>query len=343
MPELRPELETLRFHGSGLNRPEGVIAHASGLLFAADWTGTGGVSIIDPATGSVTRHLAKGHPFALKPNGILLDDDASFLLTHLGTTIDDGGVFRLHPDGSVSAVLTQLHGAPLPPTNFAAKDRHGRIYVTVSTRHIPRHTAARPGIRDGFVALLTPEGDASIVADNLGYTNECIVSADGKTLFVNETFGRSTAAFDIAEDGTLGPYQAFASYGDGIFPDGMALDEEGGLWIVSIVSNTVLRGAPGGRRALILHNRNSDRVMEVERAFLGGRHDRSHLDAPHAGPLHNVSSLAFGGDDLRTVYLGCLLGDSIASFESSIAGLRPAHFDVDLTPLSAAGKLPVSP
>ena len=281
MPELTPELETLRFHGSGLNRPECVIAHASGLLFAADWTDAGGVSIIDPATGSVTRHLAKGHPFALKPNGILLDDDASFLLTHLGTTIEDGGVFRLHPDGTVSPVLTELNGAPLPPTNFAAKDGKGRLYVTVSTRHIPRHTAARPGMRDGFVALLSPDGSASIVADKLGYTNECIVSADGETLFVNETFGRSTAAFAIAEDGTLGHYQPFAAYGDGIFPDGMALDDEGGLWIVSIVSNTVRRVAPGGKRTLVLQNRDSARVMEAERAFLSGRLDRSHLAGQH--------------------------------------------------------------
>ena len=42
--------------------------------------------------------------------------------------------------------------------------------------------------------------------------------------------------------------------------------------------------------------------------------------------LKNVSSLAFGGADLRTAYVGCLLGDSIAVFDSPVAGHPPAHW-----------------
>ena len=39
--------------------------------------------------------------------------------------------------------------------------------------------------------------------------------------------------------------------------------------------------------------------------------------------LANISSLAFGGPDLRTAYLGCLLGDSIARFAPRSPGIRP--------------------
>ena len=42
--------------------------------------------------------------------------------------------------------------------------------------------------------------------------------------------------------------------------------------------------------------------------------------------LKNISSLAFGGPDLRTAYLGCLLGDSLMSFRSPVAGQPPTHW-----------------
>jgi hypothetical protein len=45
--------------GSGLQRPECVLAHESGLLLAADWAGDGGVAIVDPQ-GRVARIAARG-------------------------------------------------------------------------------------------------------------------------------------------------------------------------------------------------------------------------------------------------------------------------------------------
>jgi hypothetical protein len=53
---------------------------------------------------------------------------------------------------------------------------------------------------------------------------------------------------------------------------------------------------------------------------------RPHLDQVVSRRLRNISSLAFGGADLRTGYLGCLLGDSIATFRSPVAGFPPAHW-----------------
>ena len=54
---------------------------------------------------------------------------------------------------------------------------------------------------------------------------------------------------------------------------------------------------------------------------------RPHLDHAAGARLKNVSNLAFGGPGLRTAYLGCLLGDSIATFRAPVAGLRPFHYD----------------
>ncbi len=51
-----------------------------------------------------------------------------------------------------------------------------------------------------------------------------------------------------------------------------------------------------------------------------------YLDAIRSRRLKNLSSLAFGGPDLRTAYLGCLLGDSLATFRAPVAGLPPSHW-----------------
>jgi len=329
-------LSSVNFCASGLVRPECVLAHRSGLLFAADWTGPGGVTVIDPRSGKTRRHLARtwdGAP--LKPNGILLEESGAFLITHLGDS--DGGVFRLWPDGRVEPVLTAIAGRPLPPTNFVARDAAGRLYVTVSTLHTPRHLAARPEVADGFIAMLPLDGPARIVAKGLGYTNECLFSADGGTLYVNETFARRTSAFSVTDDGRLVNPTVFARYGDGIYPDGLALDASGALIVVSIISNSVLQVTADGPRTLLLQDRDAARVAAVETAYLGGSLSRDLLDAPHAGPLKNISSIAFGGPDMRTAFLGCLLGDRIAHFETPFAGHVPPHYDYDLSPLVAAG------
>lgn len=328
-------LDALSFHGRGLKRPECVVAHASGLLFTADWTGDGGVAAVDPATDAVHRLEARSR---VRPNGILPEDGGTFLIAHLDDA--QGGVFRLHPDGRVEPVLTQIDGHPLPPTNFVAKDGEGRLYVTVSTRHVPRHLAAHESARDGFVALVDPGGRARIVADGLGYTNECVLDPASAFLYVNETFGRATSRFPVRADGTLGAREEIARYGEGIFPDGLVLDAEGGIWVTSIISNIVLRIAPDGTRAIVVEDCDTRLVAAVEHAYQRHALDRALLDTPHEGRLKNVSSLAFGGADLATAYLGCLLGDTIASFPSPVPGARPAHFDADITPLVDAGVLP---
>jgi len=54
---------------------------------------------------------------------------------------------------------------------------------------------------------------------------------------------------------------------------------------------------------------------------------RSILYEEHSSTLRNISSLAFGGPDLMTAYLGSLMGSSILTFQSPVAGQKPAHWD----------------
>jgi len=175
--------------------------------------------------------------------------------------------------------------------------------------------------------VLVDHSGARIVAEGLGYTNEAILDAAGEWLYVNETFARVTSRFPVRPDGSLGPREVFAEYGPGTYPDGMAFDEEGHLWVVSIISNRVLRVAPDRSIAVIVEDADADHVAWVERAYVAGEIGRPHLDTAKSRVLRNISSIAFGGVDRRTVYLGCLLDDAIYAFRASVAGLAPAHWN----------------
>jgi sugar lactone lactonase YvrE len=314
-------LAGLAFAGSGLVRPECVLAAGDGSLYTADWRG-GVARVRADGTQSLYRGaLPGGRP--LRPNGIAIRSDGSFLLADLGET--QGGVFALSRDGQTRPFLEAVDGIDLPPTNYVAIDATGRVWITVSTRLQPRSRGYRADVADGFVVVADSRG-ARIVADGLGYTNEALVSPDGRWLYVNETFGRRLSRFPLLANGGLGARDIVTTFGHGTYPDGLAFDAEGGVWITSIVSNRVIRVAPDGSQTLMLEDHDDAHVEWVEQAFLAGTMGRPHLDKAAGRVLANISSLAFGGPDLRTAFLGCLLGDRIASFRAPVAGSAPVHW-----------------
>lgn len=322
----------IHYVGHGLNRPECVLTHVSGIILVPDWSGQGGVAAIFP-DGSVKRHLAVSPPFPLKPNGIALAEGGDILLAHLGA--ETGGVWRLRPDGSVTGELTEVDNIPVPPSNFCHLDANGRQWLSVSTRHIPRADAYRGDVADGFIVLRDARG-TRIVADGLGYSNECLVHPDGERLFVNETFGRRLTCFDITDDGSLTNRRTIAEFGSGTYPDGMAFDADGDVWIVSIVSNRVIRVDGTGGRQLFIEDADRGFVDAAEEAYLAGEMGRPHLDGNPARQLRNISSLAFDGPKLDRMVLGCLLGERLACVGSPVRGWPMPHFHTDITPLLAA-------
>ena len=314
-------LDELKFIASGLVRPECVLATRSGDLFTADWRGgvahqrrDGGVELIRGA-------LADGRP--LLPNGIALRRDGSFLIAHLGDS--DGGVFILERNGQTRPFLQTVDGIELPPSNFVHEDTVGRVWITVSTRRHPRLQASRPDVADGFIVLVDALG-ARVVADGLGYTNEALVSPDGAWLYLNETFARRLTRFRIGADGSLSGRETVTTFGAGTYADGLTFDADDGVWITSIVSNRVIRVARDGSTQLILEDCDAAHLAACEVAFQTTGLTRALIDQPTGRRLKNISSLAFVGADLRTAVLGCLLGDSLATFRTSVVGHPPVHW-----------------
>jgi hypothetical protein len=94
-----------------------------------------------------------------------------------------------------------------------------------------------------------------------------------------------------------------------------------------VIANQLLRIDPGGGSVeIVLSETDAVHVAWVEEAFIANELGRMHMDANPAVKLRNLSSIAFGGPDLRTAYLGCLLGDRIAQVRLAASGIAPVHW-----------------
>ena len=313
LPDVRPT-------GRDLHRPECVLATRAGVLFVSDQRG--GITRIGPDGSQVLiAPAADSTAPPLLPNGFALLRDGSFAIANLSPS---GGVWRLRPTGEVEPMLLEIDGRRLGSVNFVWLDSEERLWVSVSTVRVGDHEF-RGDIADGFIILMDGSGPR-IVARDIGWTNETRIDAEGRHLYVNETFGRRLTRFRLAPDGSLSERETVATFGDGTYPDGLAIDREGCLWVVSVVSNRVIRVTPDGEQTILLEDSDPAHVEACETAFREGRLGRPLVWDNHATVLGNTTSIAFAGADGRTIHLGCLNGTSLATLRSPVAGLEPVHW-----------------
>jgi len=109
---------------------------------------------------------------------------------------------------------------------------------------------------------------------NIAITNGPAVSPDGRILYVVDTLRGTIDAVDIDDDGTLGERRSYVRIdpSEG-HPDGPTIDAEGCVWISLYAGWEARRYSPTGEL--------------IERVRF---------------PVANITKIAFGGDDLRTVY-----------------------------------------
>lgn len=314
-------LEALEDFGDGLHRPECVHCTAQGDVFVSDWRG-GVLRLRADGTRQLYRGLIDGRR-PVKTNGFAILPDASFLLAHLDD--HEGGVWRLTAGSELTPFLLDVDGQALEPTNFVHAE-NGRTWITVSTRQVPRGPARSPKVADGYVVLVDRQG-ARIVADGLAFTNECKMDPSGRWLYVNETYGHRTSRFAL-KSGGLGARETYAEFPPGVFPDGLDFDAEGGLWITSIVSNRLVRVRADGRQEVVVEDNDPGFVDRVERLFARDELKHETLPPVPAARIRNLSSSAFGGADLRTLYLGCLQDSRIYRMPGPVSGAKPPHWDV---------------
>ena len=166
--------------------------------------------------------------------------------------------------------------------NDLVVDARGHIFVgdfgfDLNAGAAPRTTSLK---------RVDPDGTVTVVADGLWFPNGSVVTPDGSTLIVGETFGNRLTAWDLAPDGSLSNRREWARFGPDIdfsgdvagqlavASDGCALDDEGHLWVADAYAGRVIRVAPGG--AIVDEIRAPD-GMGLFACALGGESGRTLL------------------------------------------------------------------
>ena len=179
----------------------------------------------------------------------------------------EDGIYRFDPGSGDFTRLVEVEGdLPGNRLNDAASDPKGRIWF---------------GSMDDGEAAVTGRFylfDRGRVSDTglapVAITNGPALSPDGRLLYFTDTLAQLIHVADVHDDGTLGTPREFVRFGEKEgFPDGPIVDAEGCLWTGLYAGWEARRYAPDGK------------LMESVRF-----------------PVSNITKLAFGGEDLRTVY-----------------------------------------
>jgi sugar lactone lactonase YvrE len=133
---------------------------------------------------------------------------------------------RVEPDGSRVQHADLSRISPFGWSEITV-DGRGNIYVdTINFDFADFNDVLGSGGAPGKIALVTPEGDAREVADDLAFPNGMVVTPDSGTLIVAESFARRLTAFDITADGSLANRRVWAD----VTGDGICIDAEGAVW-----------------------------------------------------------------------------------------------------------------
>jgi sugar lactone lactonase YvrE len=170
-----------------------------------------------------------------QPSGLGWLPDGQLLIV----SMEDRCLLRLDPQGlTMVANLQDL--APFH-CNDMVVDLHGRAYIG----NFGFDLFEKQPVQSTVLILVTPDGEKRIVADDLRFPNGCVITPDGNTLIVAETWGTCLTAFTRAADGSLSNRRVWAPLPK-ISPDGICLDAEGGIWVASPRGSEVLRVCEGG-------------------------------------------------------------------------------------------------
>lgn len=234
-----------------------VVAEGFTFLEGPRWH-DGALYVSDFYTHRVLRISADGDAETVvevpgQPSGLGWQPDGSMLIV----SMTDRKIMRLR-DGELTE-HADLSSVTTGYANDMVVDAKGRAYVgNFGFDLMGGADATTAGI-----ALVDTDGSVREVADELWFPNGSMITDDGATLIVAETFGNRISAFDIAEDGSLGKRRDWASFGpqptstvleDVVLnatcgPDGACLDAEGAVWVADGLGSKLIRVREGGEIA----------------------------------------------------------------------------------------------
>ncbi len=318
----------IRFRGTDLQRPECILAERDGTLWSAD---ARGVMRLNPDGSqelirqkNVAERSLDAESLILGgslPNGIAFNRDGDILIANFGTD----AIELMTRTGESSTLHDRIDGQPLGKTNYVLTDSKGRIWFTVTTRLQPWTRSINEKAPDGYVGLIDEKG-IRIVADGFVGTNEIRLDAKEEWLYVVESNARRISRLRVHADGRCSDREVFGPANLGGIPDGFAFDAYGNLWITLIMAEKLVALTPEGELLTLLDDGNHAAIPEFDRHFYGGTMTPEIMATCKGTLAPWMASLTFGGPDLRTVYLGSLMGTTLPYFESPVAGLPMSHW-----------------
>lgn len=150
-------------------------------------------------------------------------------------------VMRVEADGSV-VLHADLSDIATGHCNDMVVDRSGNAYVG----NFGFDMEAGAEFATAKLALVRPDGSTHVVADDMWFPNGSVITDEGATLIVGESFSGKFKAFDIAVDATLSNERIWAE-NPGTAPDGCTIDAEGGIWYSDAIGKQVVRIVEGGK------------------------------------------------------------------------------------------------
>ena len=145
-------------------------------------------------------------------------------------------------DGKELTVHADLSGLASHRCNDMVVDALGRAYV--GNFGFDLHAGEKP--RSTALIRVDPNGTAKVVDDDAFFPNGSVITADGRTLILAETFAGALTAFDIDASGDLRNKRIWAKLPENAVPDGICLDAADGIWSASPTTNECIRQIQGG-------------------------------------------------------------------------------------------------
>lgn len=152
------------------------------------------------------------------------------------------------------------------------------------------------------LVCVEPDGEAWVVVDGMHFPNGSVITPDGRTLIVAESFGQRLTAYTIEPDGSLSEPRVWADLSPNV-PDGICLDAAGAVWVADPVNEGVMRvlegagpvewigisrgayacelGGEDGRTLYVCTSESSNPEQSVE--LRSGRIEAIDVDVPRAG------------------------------------------------------------
>ena len=226
------------------------------------------------------------------PSGLGFRPDGTLLIV----STEDRQV--LSYDGDTVAVVADVTELAPAPLGDMVIDRYGCAYVG---------SQARSG---GVIVRIDPDREpgrrATVVARDLDFPNGMAISSDHSRLIVAESTARRLCAFTIADDGSLSERTVFA---DGLAgpPDGICVDDKGGVWTAMTLAHRFERIVPTGAGYSV-----SDRIDIGDRTAI---------------------ACALGGPDGRTLFLL----SATDAYPERLRGTKLARLDAVTVDVPAAG------